>query len=104
MLAIARYRFWISKVRKTLSFISKKFAKIFARKIKKNLFKLLLSLLNQYGREKNVGSQFRSVVEKIRIPSVKYIAFDFHRHCQSLNWKRLSYLKEEIMPDIRQFG
>uniref|UniRef100_A0A914LXL3 Phosphatidylinositol-3-phosphatase SAC1 n=1 Tax=Meloidogyne incognita TaxID=6306 RepID=A0A914LXL3_MELIC len=65
---------------------------------------LLLSLLNQYGREKNVGSQFRSVVEKIRIPSVKYIAFDFHRHCQSLNWKRLSYLKEEIMPDIRQFG
>lgn len=65
---------------------------------------LLLSLLNQYGREKNIGSQFRSVVEKIKIPSVKYIAFDFHRHCQSLNWKRLSYLKEEIIPDIRQFG
>ncbi|KAF7639958.1 SAC domain-containing protein, partial [Meloidogyne graminicola] len=63
---------------------------------------LLLSLLNQYGREKNIGSQFRSIVEKI--PSVKFIAFDFHRHCQSLNWKRLSYLKEEILPDIQQFG
>jgi hypothetical protein len=63
-----------------------------------------LSLLNQYGREKNIGAQFRSIVEKFKNQSIKYIAFDFHRHCQSLNWKRLSILKEEILPDIRQYG
>ena len=65
---------------------------------------VILNLINQYGREHAIGTQLSEVIRKIRAPAVKYVAFDFHRHCQSLNWDRLSLLREEVEPDIRQFG
>jgi diaminopimelate decarboxylase len=61
-------------------------------------------LINHYGREHKIGMQLREVIDKLSTPSVKYVAFDFHRHCQSLNWDRLALLKDELQSDIRQFG
>jgi hypothetical protein len=70
----------------------------------RNYFQVILNLINHYGREDKIGTQLREVVGKLNTASVKYVAFDFHRHCQSLNWDRLALLKEELEPDIGQFG
>lgn len=65
---------------------------------------MILNLINQYGREDTIGQQLRSIVKKVCIPNVKYFAFDFHHHCQSLNWERLALLKQKMDPDVREFG
>uniref|UniRef100_A0A914VT28 Phosphatidylinositol-3-phosphatase SAC1 n=1 Tax=Plectus sambesii TaxID=2011161 RepID=A0A914VT28_9BILA len=65
---------------------------------------VIVSLINQKGREKSIGSELARVVLQASLEGVKYVPFDFHKECRALNWDRLSVLKEQLRPDLLLFG
>ncbi|KAI1731522.1 sacI homology domain-containing protein [Ditylenchus destructor] len=65
---------------------------------------VILNLINHYGREKKLGDELERVTLQAALDFVKYVAFDFHRQCSSLNWDRLVVLRDIIASDIRDFG
>ncbi|KAL3097934.1 hypothetical protein niasHS_000669 [Heterodera schachtii] len=64
----------------------------------------IVNLINQYGREHILGKLFHSVVDSVKFDNVRFEHFDFHRHCSSLNWDRLSELHERLAPEVNNFG
>uniref|UniRef100_A0A915DSH0 Phosphatidylinositol-3-phosphatase SAC1 n=1 Tax=Ditylenchus dipsaci TaxID=166011 RepID=A0A915DSH0_9BILA len=65
---------------------------------------VIVNLVNQYGREKRLGGELERVSLQAGLDFVKYVGFDFHRQCQSLNWDRLTVLRDMLASDIREFG
>ncbi|KAH7670008.1 Protein SAC-1, partial [Aphelenchoides avenae] len=65
---------------------------------------IIVNLVNTHGREKRVGSELERVATQAALDYVKYVGFDFHRECKSLNWDRLSLLKDMLANDLARNG
>lgn len=65
---------------------------------------VIVNLVNQKGSEKRVGSELERVAQQANLDFVRYHPFDFHKECHAMQWHRLSKLKEQLIPEIEQFG
>ncbi|KAJ1355921.1 hypothetical protein KIN20_013511 [Parelaphostrongylus tenuis] len=65
---------------------------------------VIVNLLNQVGREKKIGSELERIVRQANLSFVRYYPFDFHKECQAMQWHRLSLLRDQLLPEISNFG
>ncbi|KRX75585.1 Phosphatidylinositide phosphatase SAC1, partial [Trichinella sp. T6] len=65
---------------------------------------VIISLLNKRGREKCIGDALEYVVREAGAHDVKLISIDFHQECKNMNFDRLNYLIDQLMPEIHRLG
>uniref|UniRef100_A0A914C120 Phosphatidylinositol-3-phosphatase SAC1 n=1 Tax=Acrobeloides nanus TaxID=290746 RepID=A0A914C120_9BILA len=65
---------------------------------------VIVNLVNTKGREKRIGGELERVIHVANLDFARYVGFDFHREVQSLNWDRLSILKDMLAPELVDFG
>ncbi|KRX96984.1 Phosphatidylinositide phosphatase SAC1 [Trichinella pseudospiralis] len=65
---------------------------------------VIISLLNKRGREKCIGDALEQVVREAGAHDVKLISIDFHQECKNMNFDRMNYLIDQLMPEIHRLG
>lgn len=65
---------------------------------------VIVNLISQAGREKKIGSELERIIKQANLSFVRYTPFDFHKECQAMQWHRLSLLRDQLRPEIGQFG
>ncbi|CAI4221319.1 unnamed protein product [Auanema sp. JU1783] len=65
---------------------------------------VIVSLINTHGREKRIGGELEKVSQQANLSFVRYNPFDFHKECKAMKWDRVSILKEQLRPEITEFG
>ncbi|KRZ76530.1 Nodal modulator 1, partial [Trichinella papuae] len=65
---------------------------------------VIISLLNKRGREKCIGDALEYVVREAGAHDVKLISIDFHQECKNMNFDRMNYLIDQLMPEIHRLG
>ncbi|KRZ23134.1 Nodal modulator 1 [Trichinella pseudospiralis] len=63
-----------------------------------------INLLNKRGREKCIGDALEQVVREAGAHDVKLISIDFHQECKNMNFDRMNYLIDQLMPEIHRLG
>lgn len=58
----------------------------------------------QFGSIQVVGEMFELVMRKAALPSVKYLAFDFHEECKGLKFENVYRLVDSIEGDTSKIG
>lgn len=61
-------------------------------------------MVNTKGREKGIGGELERVTVQANLDFVRYVGFDFHKECKSLNWDRLHILQAMLDKEILEFG
>jgi hypothetical protein len=65
---------------------------------------VIVNLVNTKGREKGIGGELERVTVQANLDFVRYVGFDFHKECKSLNWDRLHILQAMLDKEILEFG
>ncbi|KRY85174.1 Nodal modulator 1 [Trichinella pseudospiralis] len=65
---------------------------------------MAINLLNKRGREKCIGDALEQVVREAGAHDVKLISIDFHQECKNMNFDRMNYLIDQLMPEIHRLG
>ncbi|VDP06004.1 unnamed protein product [Soboliphyme baturini] len=67
-------------------------------------YQVIVSLLDQCGREKDIAAAFEKVFSDANLSGFKFVNFDFHKECKNMNWSRLNGLIDSVKDDINRFG
>jgi phosphatidylinositol 4-phosphatase len=65
---------------------------------------ILVNLLNQKGREKNVIDAFEGYLSQLPQENITYTHFDFHNECKKFRWNRIDILIEQLQNNLIQQG
>ncbi|MFH4981106.1 hypothetical protein AB6A40_007815 [Gnathostoma spinigerum] len=65
---------------------------------------VIVNLVNRTGRERRVGGELERVSLQANLDFVRHNPFDFHHECGSLSWERLETLKNQLRPELTEFG
>ncbi|KAM3912674.1 phosphatidylinositide phosphatase SAC2 isoform 2-T2 [Leptodactylus fuscus] len=57
---------------------------------------VLISLVDQTGREKIIGDAYMKQVLMFNCPSLTYVTFDFHEHCRGMKFENVQTLTDAI--------
>jgi hypothetical protein len=60
--------------------------------------------VNQRGREHLLGAELERVAGRAGLAGVRYLGYDFHGRCHSLNWAHLAVLRADLRPELDGFG
>lgn len=53
---------------------------------------IAVNLVEQTGREAIIGQRFKQLMEKVSLPNVKYLDFDFHAQTKGMHYEKLNGL------------
>ncbi|XP_060698059.1 phosphatidylinositide phosphatase SAC2 isoform X1 [Hemiscyllium ocellatum] len=73
-----------------------KFAAHFEEQLKIYKKQVIVSLVDQTGREKIIGDAFLRQVLLYNNPSLTYVTFDFHEHCRGMKFENVQTLTDAI--------
>ncbi|XP_069755965.1 phosphatidylinositide phosphatase SAC2 isoform X2 [Narcine bancroftii] len=73
-----------------------KFAAHFEEQLKIYKKQVIVSLVDQTGREKIIGDAFLQHVLLYNNPSLTYVTFDFHEHCRGMKFENVQTLTDAI--------
>ncbi|XP_041065823.1 phosphatidylinositide phosphatase SAC2 isoform X1 [Carcharodon carcharias] len=73
-----------------------KFAAHFEEQLKIYKRQVIVSLVDQTGREKIIGDAFLRQVLLYNNPSLTYVTFDFHEHCRGMKFENVQTLTDAI--------
>lgn len=65
---------------------------------------IILNLVDQKRAEGNLERAFRTFVQQINNPNVRYEAFDFHAECKKMRWDRLQILIDRVAHEQDEFS
>ena len=65
----------------------------------------IVNLINQKGSEKVLADEYEVQYKSYpKNSDLKYIAFDFHNKCKSMNYSAISELTDQVEPSLKQHG
>ncbi|KAL9653807.1 hypothetical protein ABK040_012868 [Willaertia magna] len=66
---------------------------------------VIVNLVNQKGSEKKLADEYENQYrEYSRNQNIKYIAFDFHNKCKSMNYDAIVELTDQVEPALKAHG
>jgi len=63
-----------------------------------------VSLINQKGAEHKLGQAFQSHVDRLALPQLSYIPFDFHKATGTKSFHNVAILIDQLAPDLDKHG
>eukprot|EP01114_Cavostelium_apophysatum_P012403 TRINITY_DN2767_c0_g1_i1.p1 TRINITY_DN2767_c0_g1~~TRINITY_DN2767_c0_g1_i1.p1 ORF type:complete len:468 (-),score=102.56 TRINITY_DN2767_c0_g1_i1:160-1563(-) len=80
------------------------FRKHFEEQIKLYGHQIVVSLIDHHGQEKTLADEFESQIRTFNNPMIRYVNFDFHRHCKNMKYHNLSLLLNQTGQDLEKYG
>jgi len=65
---------------------------------------IIVSLIDNKGKEKEICQSFNYIAGQNLLPGVKFIHFDFHKECSKMQWHKLNLLIDQIRDDLDKYG
>ena len=66
---------------------------------------VVVNLVNQKGSEKRLADEYENQYKSYKENhNIKYIAFDFHNKCKSMNYNAIAELTDQVEGPMREFG
>lgn len=65
---------------------------------------ILVNLINQRGAESVLHRALTSYINDLADPAVRLVNWDFHHHCQKMQWHNVSLLMDELDSDLNKIG
>eukprot|EP00727_Mastigamoeba_balamuthi_P010489 m51a1_g6062 hypothetical protein (1206) ;mRNA; f:250052-256026 len=65
---------------------------------------ICVNLVDQSGKEAELGDAYELYTRNLRNPDIKYFAFDFHRICKGNRFENIGFLKDMIEKDVASLG
>mgnify|MGYP003648383066 CR=1 FL=1 len=69
-----------------------------------SLVQVIVNLIDQKGGEQAVGEAFECMSKFVKLPHLKYVAFDFHEVCKNNRYENLEYLLRRVKQDLNQYS